>query len=91
MRGATLRSRGNLDGHNQIASLEDVVAFRLAAGQAMKIGKLDESSPSRPEDDDDRIQRSKRHRQIGRMGCDAGVGPSEDSMIAVEAVARRAA
>ena len=60
VRGATFRPRGNLDGHNQIATLEDVVTFRLAARQAMKIGKLDQSSPSRPEDDDDGIQSGKR-------------------------------
>ena len=57
----------------------------------MKISERDRSFSRGPAHDDVRVQCRKRHRHVGGMGSDTGIGPSEDGVIAIEAVESRTA
>ena len=52
----------------------------------MKLGERDRSFSTGPVHEDICIQGGKCHRNIGGMGSYAFIGPSEDGVIAIEAV-----
>jgi pimeloyl-ACP methyl ester carboxylesterase len=87
VRGAALRAGGDLDRDNQVAATERVITLRRIAGQAVEVGERDRSFARAPTHQDRRIHGCKCHRYVGRIGGDAGVGPSEDRVVAIEAAA----
>jgi len=88
MRGAPLHPCGHFDCDDQVAPIEHVVTLRCIAGQAMEISERDRSFSRAPAHHDRRVQGCKRHCKIGWVRSDAGLGPSEDRVIAIETVER---
>jgi hypothetical protein len=91
VRGTPDAAGRHVDGNDQIASIEDIVALRRLAGKTMETGERDRSLPIRAVHDDLGIEGGQPHRHIGRMGGDTSVRPPEDGVIAIHAVKRGAA
>jgi hypothetical protein len=91
VRGPRLHVCGHFDRDDQITPIQDIVTLGCVAGQAMEIRERNPSFTRLPPHDHDRVHCDKSDRQIGRVGRDAGLRPSEDRVIAIEAVECRTA
>src|SRR5689334_3815403 len=79
------------DCHDEVATIENCVAFRCTTRQSMEIRESNRSFAPRPAHDHSCVKRCKGHSEIRWMGGYARVGPSEDRVIAIEAMKGRAA
>src|SRR5712692_8924839 len=91
MRRASLDPSGHFYCDNQFSPVEHVIPFRCIAGQTMELSEGNRPFSTPRAYDHICIHRRERDRHVRRMGGDASVGPSEDSVSAIEAPQRRTA
>ena len=90
MRCSALGAGRDVDRHDKLAATKRRVLLRCVVRQAVEVSKRDCVFAPEPAHAHRRVERSECNREVRWIDCNTGIGPTEDRMIAIETVQRRA-